>query len=122
MSWEISIRDEEKFAEVVTAGIADRDGSLKMVQEISPKFERYQIKKVLIDHSNIEDVSGSIPDVYIRPKEFDEVGVPRYIKIAEVIKPEHKDHFKFLELVLLNQGFDFMVFCDRKSALEWLSK
>jgi hypothetical protein len=44
------------------------------------------------------------------------------LALAEVIKPEHKDFFEFLETVFVNRGFKFAVFENRNSALEWLLK
>jgi len=122
MEWNISINKEELYAEINTSGTADTKSSLKMAQAIASELSQYKISKVLIDHSNIEKVTGNDPDIYSRPKEFQEIGNFRFIKIAEIIKPEHKKHFEFLELVLVNRGFNFSVFYDRASALKWLMK
>jgi len=93
-----------------------------MAKAIASEASRYKAIKILIDHSYIEDVLGEITDIYARPREFQQIGIPRPIKIAEIIRTEHKEHFKFLELVLLNQGFEFLVFNDREAALKWLMR
>lgn len=120
MQWNISINAEKQYAEIITKGIADYECTLNMAKAVASEASRYKTTKILIDHSNIEDVLGEITDIYARPREFQQIGIPRPIKIAEIIRPEHKEHFKFLELVLLNQGFEFLVFNDREAALEWL--
>lgn len=120
MEWTITLNEESQYAEIVTSGIADRDGSLAMAKAISIALSKTKIKKMLIDHRNISTVSGSTTEIYSRPKEFKEIGVIQDIKVAEVVKPEHKEFFNFLETVCVNRAYRFSIFDDRKSALEWL--
>ncbi len=120
MDWEIKIDQGNQYVGVSSTGIADTENSLKMARAIFLECQRLKITRVLIDHRNLEDVAGSTPDVYTRPKEFFEIGVPVTIRIAVIIKPEHKEFFKFLELVLMNQGFDYKLFNEKDSALKWL--
>jgi hypothetical protein len=122
MEWTISLGEDKHYAEVVTSGIADNDGSLAMVKAISTALSETNIKRVLIDHRNISKVSGGIVDVYNRPKAFEEIGVFQDIKVAEVVKPEHRKFFDFLETVCVNRGYDFSIFEDETDALEWLLK
>ena len=119
MEWTITIK-ENQYVEIVTRGIADRSRSLDMAKAITMTMSEHKIKKALIDQSNIDTVSGRIVDVYERPKQFQEMGVARGLTIAEVVKPEHKGFFSFLETVCVNRGFGFATFTDRQSALEWL--
>ena len=81
-----------------------------------------RITKALIDHRNISAISGSAAEIYRRPMEFKEIGVMQGIKVAEVVKPEHKEFFNFLETVCVNRGYGFSIFYDREPALEWLLK
>jgi len=122
MEWTITFNEEKKYAEVVTSGIADKDGSLNMAKAISIALSKKEFKKVLIDHRNIISISGGTLEIYNRPKEFGEIGVTLGIMVAEVIKPEHKQFFNFLETVCVNRGFMFSTFEDQKNALEWLLK
>jgi hypothetical protein len=120
MNWKIVVHDEDKYIEVITSGVADRDGSLDMAKAISQTMRAHRINKALIDHRNVESVTGSTMDVYHRPKVFRLIGVVLRIKIAEIIKPEHVEHFKFFERVCLNQGYHLAVFQDKDEALAWL--
>lgn len=120
MKWTITLNEENQYAEIVTSGIADRDGSREMAKEISMILSKAKIKKVLIDHRNISAVSGKILEVYHRPSELIEVGTPRDVHVAEVVKEDHKAFFSFLETVCVNSGFIFSTFEDKQSALEWL--
>jgi hypothetical protein len=121
MEWEIVEHNEEGYLEVVTKGIADKDGSMNMAQSIASIMREHRLTKVLIDHRNITDVSGSVLDTYARPTLFRRIGVLLGIRIAAVINPAHSEHFKFLETVCYNQGFSYSVFSDKESALIWFS-
>jgi hypothetical protein len=122
MEWTITIKEEDHYAEIITSGVADKNGSLDMAKEIAIAMSKNKIKRALIDQRNIVSVSGGIGEVYQRPKQLQEMGVIGGIKIAEIVKPEHKEFFDFLETVCINRGFNFALFIDKESALEWLLK
>jgi hypothetical protein len=120
MEWEITLHLENKYIEIVTRGVADRNGSLNMAKTIASTLKKHGFTKALIDHRNIESVLGETMDIYDRPKLFRIIEVIMRIKIAEVIKPEHREHFKFLETVCINRGYSMSVFYDKPAALDWL--
>jgi hypothetical protein len=120
MEWEFILHTDDKYVEVITHGVADINGSMKMAQEISTTMKQHRFVNALIDHRNIIEVSGSVADVYERPKFFRLIGVILGIKIAELIKPDHSKHFKFFETVCVNRGFKFSVFYEKEDALKWL--
>ena len=122
MEWTITLNEENLYVEIVTGGVADREGSLEMVKAISSALSKTQILKVLIDHRNISRVSGRAVDIYNRPMELKDVGVIQGIQVAEVVRPEHKEFFRFFETVCVNRGYLFSIFDNKKSALEWLLK
>jgi hypothetical protein len=122
MEYEIRIYNEEKYIEVVTKGAADNDSSLSMAKTIKETMQQHRITKALIDHRNIESVSGKIIEIYDRPKLFRIIGVVLNVKIAEIIKPDHVKHFSFFETVCVNKGFKISIFQERLPALEWLLK
>ena len=120
MKWTITSNEEEQYAEIVTSGVADKDRSLAMAKVISTALKKIKITRILIDHRNISMVSGSAIEIYYRPKELKEIGMIQKIKVAEVVKEEHKAFFKFFETVCVNSGYRFSTFYDRKPAIEWL--
>jgi hypothetical protein len=122
MECEIKIHNDEKYIEVVTTGVADTDGSLRMAKTIKETMQQHRMTKVLIDHRNIDSVSGKTIEIYDRPKIFRVIGVILNIKIAEIIKPDHVKHFSFFETVCSNQGFRISIFQEKLPALEWLLK
>ena len=120
MELQIILHSENRYVEIVTYGVADKHGSRNMAETISLTLKKYRYTKVLIDHRNIESVSGETMDIYDRPNIFKIIGVILGIRIAEIVKPENIEHFRFLETVCLNRGYTFSIFHDKQSALEWL--
>jgi hypothetical protein len=120
MKWTLSVNEENQYVEIITRGDVDKDGSLNMVKDIMTASSQKKIKKILIDHSNIDSVSGEPLEVYNRPKEFEKMGIIPGIKVAIVVKPEHEVFFCLFERLCRNRGFQFTIFLDHKSALDWL--
>lgn len=120
MEWTIVLHADVGYVEIITSGIADRDGSLGMAQAITQTMRTHQITRAVIDHRRIERVVGSTLDVYDRPKVIQNIGATFKIKIAEIIQPQHLEHFRFFETVCANQGYQLSVFQDRAEALAWL--
>jgi hypothetical protein len=116
----VIVHFDDKYIEFITSGLADKDGSQSMAKLIAATLRKHKMRKVLVDHRKIEKVSGSVIEIYERPRLFKIIGVILGIKIAEIINPAHYDHFKFLETVCVNQGYKFSIFYDRAAALEWL--
>ena len=120
MELQIILHSENRYVEIVTYGVADKHGSRNMAETISLTLKKHRYTKVLIDHRNIESVSGETMDIYDRPNIFKIIGVILGIRIAEIVKPEYIEHFRFLETVCLNRGYTFSIFYDKQSALDWL--
>ena len=121
MEWDIVINDEPKYIEVITRGIGDKDSSLNMTKAFIDEMKARKIKKILIDHRNLEKVVGSTLDIYERPQLIsDSIGPEWGIKIALIVKPEHWEHFKFLETVFVNRGFLASLFQNKEGAISWL--
>ena len=122
MNWEIIVHDDEGFIEFITSGHADRDGSLDMARVITENMRKHNITRALIDHTKISDVTGDAVEIYDRPKILKRIGEIYKIKIAEIIKEEHGNHFRFFETVCKNQGILFSIFHEREKAIPWLLK
>ena len=120
MEWEIIIHQAHNYIEVVTKGVADKDDSLEMAKIITKTMRSNRFAKAMIDHRSIEKATGNIIEIYERPKLFRVLGVALGIKIAEIINPDHFEHFHFLETVCRNRGYNFSIFYEKISALEWL--
>ena len=122
MEWTISYQPEQRVVIIQTQGIADETRTLEMAKSISKSMQEHKSTRCLIDHSAISSVTGDVIKVYNRPKILRGIGVPRNIKIAEIVLPDHRAHFGFFETVCRNNGFDLLIFNDRESAIDWLTK
>ena len=120
MEWEIIIHENPGYLEIKTAGKADKNGSLEMAKAITENMRKHRITRALIDHRMIESVEGGAADIYERPRIFKLIGAILNIRIAEIIKPEHIEHFRFFETVCLNQGYKFSIFQEKEPAQKWL--
>ncbi len=118
MEWETTIH--HNYIEIVTHGIADKEKSLEMAKTITKMMRRNKSTRVLIDHRDLKAVSGTTIDVYERPTIFRIIGIILGIRIGEVIKPDHQEHFRFLETVCRNRGFQFSIFFEKGQAVKWL--
>jgi hypothetical protein len=118
MEWEITIF--KKYIEISTKGIADKDSSMAMAKAITNEMRKNKITKALIDHRNLESVTGNVFDIYERPKILRFIGAILRIRIAEIVQPKHREHFKFLETVCVNQGFQLFIFQEKDQAIKWL--
>jgi hypothetical protein len=120
MEWDIVFHDKEGYVEIITRGIADGDGTIDMAKALAQTMKNNRVTRALIDHRNVESVVGGTSGIYNRPKIFRFVGLTLGIKIAEIIRPEHAEHFKFFEAVCHDHGYRLSVFQDKDEALTWL--
>jgi hypothetical protein len=121
MEWTISFLPDQQIVVIQTRGVADGASSLKMARNILKTMQEHKALLCLIDHSALSAVSGNTVNIYYRPQELREVGVPANIKIAEVVLPAYEAHFGFLETVCRNNGFNFRIFNEREAAMQWLT-
>ena len=61
-------------------------------------------------------------EVFNRPEEIKNTGMPMNVRLAAVIPDKYKEHFGFLETVCVNRGISYKVFSHKESALHWLLK
>jgi hypothetical protein len=120
MEWKIVLHEDPKYAEIITFGVADKEGSLGMAKAITGIMNKNKLTRALVDHRNLEKFEGKIIDMVKRPAIMKIFGAIMNIRIAEIIRPEHRENFEFLETVFLSQGFKFQIFQEREEAEKWL--
>ena len=120
MEWNITLHDEPRYVEVLTSGVADKDGSLQMTRELIGVMRKNRTTRVLIDQRGIEKFVGQPRDIHRRPQIMKILGAFLDIRIAEIIKPEFREPFENLEAVFQSQGFKFRIFESRDDAGKWL--
>ncbi|MBL8055321.1 MAG: hypothetical protein JNK29_01420 [Anaerolineales bacterium] len=123
MQWTFAHEAELGLLIVRTAGIADEASTLEMIQALREAMQRHQVTRCLIDHRAISAVQGGTLAVYGRPAQVrQQHRPPRGLKLVEVVRPEHEEHFRFLETVFHNRGIDFTVLHDYDAALQILTQ
>ncbi len=120
MEWNTTAHVEDGYVEIVTTGVADGEGSMKMAIALAETMRAHRCNKALIDHRNVEFIIGDTKAFNARPQAFRGEGPAVGIKIAEIVRPEHTGHFKYLETVFERMGHTVSVFQDRETALAWL--
>ncbi len=120
MEWNITAHDERGYVEVITSGVADGEGSLKMAAALAETMQAHRCKKALIDHRKVEFIIGDTKSFNNRPQAFREADPNMGIMIAEIIRREHVGHFEYLKTIFVQLGHTVSVFQDRDKALTWL--
>ena len=118
----ISYLPEDQIVVVKTHGDADAKSSSEMVQSIMLAMKEHRSIRCLLDHTEINFISGKTIEVFNRAEEIKNTGMPLNVKLAAVIPEKFKDHFRFLETVCVNRGISFQVFNQKESAVNWLKK
>ncbi len=120
MDVNISYLPEDRIVVVKTHGDADAKSSSEMVKSIMMSMREHQSFRCLLDHSEIHFVSGKTIEVFNRPEEIKNIGMPLKVRLAAVIPECYKEHFSFLETVCNNRGISYRVFANYTSAINWL--
>lgn len=119
MNWEIQHNLKTGITKVTTIGDFDVQLMNGMIKAIISAVEKYNSTGLLLDHSKAT-INISIAETFERPKQFDNMGIPRNSKIALVISKEQSEAFKFFETVLVNRGFQIKIFQTDVEAEKWL--
>ena len=120
MEVDISYLAEDQIVVVKTHGDADAKSSSEMVKSIMLAMKEHHSIRCLLDHTEIHFVAGKTVEVFNRPEEIKNTGMPLNVKLAAVIPDRYKEHFSFLETVCTNRGISYRAFGNEKSAKNWL--
>ena len=120
MEWKFIVHAEDGYVEAVSRGVADSDGSLEMAKALGETMRANRISKALIDHRNVDYIIANTAGFNNRPSVLPAAAVPLKIKIAEIIRPEHSGHFKFLETIFDSLGYKLATFHETEKAMTWL--
>ena len=120
MKWTISHNTTDKILVIKTEGVIDIAAANAMREEGAKQIKQHGYLLCLLDHSQAEGYTLSTLDIYSIPKKYNELGIPRNLRMALVV-PEHmrRDLF-FYETVCRNNGYFASVFFDHESAIAWL--
>ena len=116
----ISYIPEDQIVIVKTHGDADVKSTSEMVKSIMTAMKEHHSVRCLLDHTEIHFNLGKTIEVFNRPEEIKNSGMPLTVKLAAVIPDHYKEHFNFLETVCTNRGIHYRVFEKSASAINWL--
>jgi len=122
MNWQMNYDETEQIIFIKTFGVLDITSANLMRTEGFGLIKQHNCLRCLVDHSEItEDVLSTL-EIYDLPKRYKELGIPRRLKMALVIRGEFMANLKFYETVCQNNGYLVSIFFDKESALGWLKK
>lgn len=121
MTSEVTYNSVNQTIEIVHTEVLTVRNLEKATTEAMTLHKELGVNAVLIDTSSLESVESLI-SLYDLPKQYDEGGVSRKVRIAMVI-PETsaaKEAVEFYENVCNNRGWVVLPFERRDEATEWL--
>ena len=122
MEWELSYQPAEGIIFIKTRGVLEISTATQMRNEGAALIKRHDCKRILLDHSLLDDSALSTMETFDLPKIYDSLGISRAVKMALVVTPIMKTKLRFYETVCRNNGYSVLLFTDRESALQWLKK
>ena len=121
MPSDVTYNSEFQIIEIMHTGTLTVQNLEKTTSEAMALHKELGVNAVLIDTSNLESVE-SLTDFYDLPKQYEEGGASRAIRIA-LVMPETsaaREAAKFYENVCINRGWAVLPFERRDEAIEWL--
>lgn len=110
--------NNKKLVIAKITGVYQPSLSGSSIKRIANDIKVYDYNKILFDLREAEVKLETIP-AYYRPVTFLKVGFSRSFKYAYLVN-KISDNIHFLETVMNNNGFNFLVFTDYDSAIKWL--
>lgn len=118
MKCEYKYDQSNKLITIKIMGIYSPKSTGENIKKIFSEIKSYKYDKVLFDLRDA-DFKYEIMTAYKRPSTFLKVGFDRSKSYAYVVK-EIKADVGFLETVMVNNGFQFIVLTDYDKAYKWL--
>ncbi len=118
MSFSVEYDEPGDYIIVTVKGKFTLDEFKKLCFGVREQLEKYKCNKVLNDLSRAS-VNISITDLYRMPSLAREIGIPRKVKRALLVRKVDQT-IRFLETVFMNRGNMIRVFRNREEALKWL--
>lgn len=120
MKWKIFHNSKDKILVIKTEGVLDIESANAMRNEGAELIKQHGYLRCLLDHSNAKDITLSTLDLYSLPKKYEELNIPRNLRMAVVVSDKLLKDLSFYETVCRNNGYLVSIFFDQESALDWL--
>lgn len=122
MSLSTTSRVEDNYLLIESSGVVNNAGDEKLLTfQCYEEIAKTDIKRIVLDHRKVE-FRASITDMFVVVSDYstDFPTELRSRRIASVVAPEYKELCMFWETCALNRGYNFRLFTDFESALEFL--
>jgi len=122
MEWTITYDPDDEIIYIQTSGVLEIKAANEMRDEGAALIKDRQCKRILLDHTLLEDSALTTMETFDLPKIYQAHGISRAVKMALVVTGKMKEKLHFYETVCRNNGYSVMLFLDRADALEWIKK
>jgi hypothetical protein len=119
MPAEVEYRSEGGFVYMRVHGELTAETAMGMIAQWLALGQQHECRKVLADFREVV-MGESITGMYEFVGKMDSMGIPRDMKMANVIRPDDDDN-SFFETVARNQGWRFQAFVSPEEAEAWLT-
>jgi hypothetical protein len=119
MIWEFSYHKDDNYLEVIVSGNLSTDQLNQMARERWNRLQELNCNKVLFDFTRITSMLATI-DIYHRPEETENVGIPKVNRTAAVVPTDYWRDFRIMESAYQIRGYDLHVFLSKEDALNYL--
>jgi hypothetical protein len=117
---EIKFSERKGYIEIVHTGLfsAFKQGD-NISKQLEKVIEETECRKILFDGRDMI-IDCHLSRIFFTGEHFDRVGFNRRYQIA-ILYTHYEDKMKFLELVVVNRGYNVRVFMDKEEAVGWLN-
>jgi hypothetical protein len=118
MEYNISMEPENRFVLIEESGTGDLEETIHMTRDALAFGSRTGCSRYLVDCRK-SPMDFSTIDTFQFITGLEDLGVPRYSRIAVVYALDHSKH-RFAENVAVNRGWSIRYFEDYPEAVRWL--
>jgi hypothetical protein len=121
MEWDYFFNTDTELLEVMVKGELSTSELNAMAQDNLEEIRKHDCFRCLLNYTgSTKDLS--VVEMFHRPKEVAKIGVTAKYRIALLVRSEQYDNYKFVENVYKNNGYDFEIFIEKESAVDFLMK
>ncbi len=121
MEFKISTSENEEYLIVEARKAVTAELGREMIEETLKEVDANNLNKIFIDVSRGPNTSTITEKYRFAFHETERLGHPKNVKIALFVRPE--DHSRdFIKTLFQDAGYNCLIFPDKNSAIEWLTK
>jgi spore coat polysaccharide biosynthesis predicted glycosyltransferase SpsG len=119
-NYSVDIEKKDDYLLLRARGTRTRDNVVEIAKEVFQKALAAKKQKIILDVRELKGELSVVDDYYIVRDLFEQLRGKGIQKAAIIDMKESPIHEWFIEIVARNRGFNFRVFDNEESALQWL--